>query len=109
MLIIWFGISNTCVGMWLNGLGKNRKTGQEHDEECVEKGFRLDRAKIDRNGKGGRKALGMGNCSINTWDGSGLKLASSKKISSCFENNFPLSLSFGISNTLISKLHDVLY
>ena len=52
--------------MWLNGLGKNRKTGQEHDEECVEKGFRLDRAKIDRNGKGGRKALGMGNCSINT-------------------------------------------
>ena len=62
--VVWY-IQYLCWHV-LNGLGKNRKTGQEHDEDCVEKGFKLDRAKIDRNGKGGRKALGMGNCSINT-------------------------------------------
>ena len=60
---IWFDISNTCGGMLLIGLGKNMET--EHDEDCVEERFQLAREKLDRNGNRGRKALGMGNCSIN--------------------------------------------
>ena len=49
--------------MLLNGLGKNMET--ERDEDCVEERFQLAREKLDRNGNRGRKALGMGNCSIN--------------------------------------------
>ena len=33
-LAIWFGISNTCGGVWLNGTGQNRETNEEHDEDC---------------------------------------------------------------------------
>ena len=51
--------------MWLNQVGQNRETNEEHDEYCVEKGFNLARVKFDRDGEGGREALGMGNCSIN--------------------------------------------
>ena len=44
---------------------KNRKTEEEHDEDCIEEGFQLDSVKFDRAGERGRKALGMGNCSIS--------------------------------------------
>ena len=46
--------------------------------------FQLAKLKFDRDGEGGRKALGMGNCRINIWDGSELELAWSKKCSSYF-------------------------
>ena len=62
---IWFGIWNTCGGLWSNGVGQNRKTDEEHDEDCVEEWFQLARVKFDRDGEGGREALSMGNCSIN--------------------------------------------
>ena len=65
MLAIWFGISNTCGGAWLNGVGQNRKTSEEHDEDCVEEGLKLARVKFDRDGEGDREALEMGNRSIN--------------------------------------------
>ena len=53
-LATWFDMSNPCVGMWSNWLRENRETDEEHDEGCA-------RAKLDRNGKGARKALGTGN------------------------------------------------
>ena len=53
-LATWFDMSNPCVGMWSNWLGENRETDEEHDEGCA-------RTKLDRNGKGARKALGTGN------------------------------------------------
>ena len=51
--------------MWQNWAGQNRETEEEHDEDCVEEGFQLAMVKIDRDGKEGKKALGMGNCSNN--------------------------------------------
>ena len=63
-LAIWFGISNTCGGVWLNRVGQNRETDEEHDEDCVEEGFQLAR-ELDKDGERGREALGMGNHSIN--------------------------------------------
>ena len=59
--------------MWLNQVGQNRETTEEHNEDCVEEGFNLARVKFDRDGEGDREALGMGNCSINVWDGSKLE------------------------------------
>ena len=38
-----------------NGVGKNRKTNEEHDEDCAEEGFQLTRVKFDVDG--GREAL----------------------------------------------------
>ena len=38
-LCIWFGISNTCGGLWSNGLGQKRENDEEHDEDCVKDGF----------------------------------------------------------------------
>ena len=108
MLAIWFGISNTCGGVWLNGLKQNRETNEEHDDDCVEEGLQLARVKLDKDVEGGSEALGMGNRSINIWDGSKLELAWSDKSSSYFENNFTIFLSYGISNTLIFKGRDVL-
>ena len=61
----------------------------------------MARVKFDRDGEGGREALGMGNCCVNVWDGSELELAWSKKGSSYFGNNFPIFLLSGISNTSI--------
>ena len=75
MLAIWFGISNTCGGVWLNGLKQNRETNEEHDDDCVEEGLQLARVKLDKDVEGGSEALGMGNRSINIWDGSKLELA----------------------------------
>ena len=74
-LVIWFGILSTCGGIWLDGLGQNRETNEEHDEDCVEEGFQSTRAKLNRNGNGGKKAINMGNCSISISDGSELELA----------------------------------
>ena len=51
--------------MWLNGVGENRETDKEHDEDCVEERFQLARAKFGRDGEGDREALGVGNLSIN--------------------------------------------
>ena len=38
---------------------------KKHKEDCVEEGFQLAGLKFDRAGEGGKKALGIGNCSIN--------------------------------------------
>ena len=59
MLAIWFGIFNTCGGVLLNGVGQNRETDEEHDEDCVEEGFQLGNVKFNRDGEGSREALGM--------------------------------------------------
>ena len=67
---IWFGVSNTCSGMWLNGVGQNRESNEEHNEDCIEDGFQLARVKCGKDGARGREALGMGNCNSNVWDGS---------------------------------------
>ena len=45
LLVIWFGISNTCGGVWLNRGEQNRETDEEHDEDCVKEGFQLARVK----------------------------------------------------------------
>ena len=58
--------------MWSNGVGQNRETDEEHDEDCVKEGFQLARVRFDREGEGGREALGMRNCSINILVGSEL-------------------------------------
>ena len=29
--------------MWSNGVGQNRETDEEHDEDCIEEGFQLAR------------------------------------------------------------------
>ena len=62
---IWFGISNTCGGLWSNGVGQKKETDEEHDEECVEEELQLDSVKFDRDGERGREALGMWKRSIN--------------------------------------------
>ena len=64
---------------------------------------------FDRDGEGGKEAPVMGNRSINIWDGSEQKFVWSKKSSSHFENNFPILLLSGISNTSIFKVCDVLH
>ena len=51
--------------MWSNGVGINRETDEEHDENCVEEGFQMARVKVGRDGEGSSKALDMGNCSVN--------------------------------------------
>ena len=40
---IWFSLFSTCGDMWLNGVGQNRETDEDHDEDCVEEGFQLVR------------------------------------------------------------------
>ena len=39
----WFGLSNTSSDWWSNGVGQNRETDEQHDEDCVEEGFQLVR------------------------------------------------------------------
>ena len=39
------------AGIWLNWVGQNREIDEEHDEDCVEVGFRLARVKLDRDGE----------------------------------------------------------
>ena len=55
---IWFGISNTSVGTWSNGVGQNRQTDGKHDEDCAEEEFHLARVKLDRDGEEGKEGLG---------------------------------------------------
>ena len=98
-LAIWFGISNICVSVWLNEVGQNRKTNEEHDEDYVEERVQLAEPKFDRDGEGGREALGTATRSINTWDESELELIWSKKSSSNFEDNFLVFLLSSISNS----------
>ena len=106
---IWFVISNTCGGVWLNEIGQNRETDKDSDEDCVEEGFLLAKVKLGKDSERGRGNLGMGNHSINIWDGSELELAWSNKSKSYFEDHFPIFLLYGISNTSIFKMHDVLH
>ena len=89
--------------MWSNGVGQNRETDEEHDQDCVEEGFHLARVKVDKDG------LGMQNCCINIWDGSELELAWFKKNSSYFENNFSTFLLSAISNASAFIERDVLH
>ena len=35
----WFGISNTCGGLWSNGVGQNRAIDKEHNKDYAEEGF----------------------------------------------------------------------
>ena len=90
--------------MWSNGVGQNKETDEKHNENYVEEGFQLAGIIFDRDDEGIREVLGVGNCIINIWDGSELRLAWSKKSSSYFENDFPIFLLSGISNTLICKV-----
>ena len=62
---IWFGLSNTCDDVWLNGVGQISKTDEKHDEDCVKEVFQLAMVKFDRDGEEGREALRVGNCSIH--------------------------------------------
>ena len=55
-------------------MGKNRETDEEHDEDCIQGGFKLASVKFDRDGDGGREALGMSNCSIDIFNGLELEL-----------------------------------
>ena len=73
------------------------------------RGFQLAKIKFDRDGEGGRKALGMVNCSINISHESKLELAWSKKSSSYFESNFPIFSLSGVLNTGTFKMRDVLH
>ena len=36
---MWFGIFDTCGGVWSNEVGRNWETDDEHDEDCVAEGF----------------------------------------------------------------------
>ena len=56
-----------------------------------------------------REPPGLGNCSINIWDGSELELAWSNKSSSKFENNFSIFLLSLISNPSVFDVRDVLH
>ena len=50
MLAAWLGISNTCGGVWLNGVEQNSETNEKHDEDCVEEGFQLASVKFHWDG-----------------------------------------------------------
>ena len=47
-------ISNNC-GVWSYMVEQNRESDEEHDEDCVEEGFQLNKGKNDRDGEAGRK------------------------------------------------------
>ena len=100
-------MSDVSCEMLSNGGGQNSETDEEHEENCVEEGFQLDMVIFERYRERGRNALGMESCSIGIWVESDLGLAWSKKSSSFFENNFPIFLLSGISNTSIFKIHDI--
>ena len=68
----------------------------------------MNRGEIDRDGEGVRQIAEKGYCSVNIWDGSEIKLAWSKKNSSYFENNFPVFLLSGYSNTSVFKVCNIL-
>ena len=47
------------------GRKKNWKTDEKHDQDCVKEGFQFARGHLDRDGEGGREAVGMGYYNIN--------------------------------------------
>ena len=61
-ITICFCISNACGGVRSNGVGKNRETNEQHDEDCAEEGFQLARLKFDLMMEAGKL---YGNCSVN--------------------------------------------
>ena len=48
------------VGMWLNWVGQNRETDEEHADDCVEEGFQLPRVKSDADGEGRQESSRFG-------------------------------------------------
>ena len=64
-LFVWFGISDNCGDVCLNGVRQNRETDEEHDENCVEDKFQLARVKFYKDGERGREALGIWIRNIN--------------------------------------------
>ena len=46
----------------MNGVGQNRETDEEHDQDCVEEGFQLARV---RDEEGGREALIVSICEMD--------------------------------------------
>ena len=54
---------------------KNRKTYEEHDQDCIEEDFQLTSVYFDRDGVGESEAVGTVYCSINVSDGSELEIA----------------------------------
>ena len=102
-------MSDIGCGMCSNAGGQNSETDEEHEENSFEEGFQLDSAIFYRYRKRGGEALGMESCSFGIWVEPDLELAWSKKSSSFFENNFPIFLLSGISNTSIFKIHDILH
>ena len=42
---MWIDTANNC-GVWSDGVGQNGETDEEHDKDCVEKGFQLARVKF---------------------------------------------------------------
>ena len=51
--------------MWLNRVGQNRETNEEHDEDCVKEGFQLASVKYGKDDERCREDIGMLNRSIN--------------------------------------------
>ena len=51
--------------MWLNWVGQNRETDEEHADYCVEEGFQLARVKSDGDDAGRQGSSRIGESSIN--------------------------------------------
>ena len=39
-------MSNTCGGLWSNGVGQNRESDEEDDQDCVEGGLVMVSSKV---------------------------------------------------------------
>ena len=62
----WLGLAYGSVyDVRSNGVGKNREIDEDHDEDCVEKGFQLTSGAFDRDGEEGKESVGMEYCSVN--------------------------------------------
>ena len=57
-------MSAICCEMCSNAGGQNSATHEEHEENCFEEGFQLDRAIFDRYRETGTEALGMQSYSV---------------------------------------------
>ena len=61
IILAWhmFCTSNN-YGVWPNGVGQNRETDEEHDEDFVEEEFQLAKVKFDKDGRvDSEEALGL--------------------------------------------------
>ena len=108
-LDIWFSKSKTCGGSWPNGVGQNSENNEDNYKDCAGERLLLARAKLDRDGEGGREALGMVNCYINIWGGSELELRLIREKQFKFWKQFSTLLLSGISSTSVFKVRDVLH